>query len=507
MNNKRLVLLILDGVGERECLVGNAVKSANMKNLEYLKKTFPFELLNASGKSVGLSENKIGNSEVGHLTIGSGKKYKQISNLISDSMISEKFFENNVYKNMVKNVNSNNSVFHLLILLSDGDVHSNIEHLFKILINLKQNNVTAVRIHCLFDGRDVNPKSADKYIKQLTDFLNTNNMKDYLIASGGGRMKYVMDRYFADYSMVESGANLIFNGAGIKSNNILKSVLSQYKSTKINDQYIDGIAIYKRGKYIGKLNDNDSFLMCNYRSDRAIEFSEYIEKYYPKVSFAGITLYDKDKSIPKQYIVKPSFIKNTLNEIMIKNNKKMLAIAETHKFGHITKYFIGNRSEKDNEQLETYIEIPSSLKSFESFPEMMASQVSSTAIDAIKTKNYDFIRINIANGDMVGHTGNFNSGVIALKVTDKCIGEIFTACQKNDYVLIITADHGNAEDMGSKDNPQTNHTTNKVPFIICDNNYKLNKNLGLSNIARTITDILDIPAHKNWDKSIIKEKL
>ncbi len=518
MNNNKVVLVVLDGVGYSKNEEYNAVKKADFNLQQGNLNTY----INASGKWVGLNEGEMGNSEVGHNTMGAGKIYKQGSALLNDSFESGEIFLSPVWKKLCDNVKENNSTFHFLGLLSDGRVHSNIEHLKQMLLKLHEENIKNVRIHILLDGRDVEPQSALKYIYEIEEYISKLNENNYLIASGGGRMQIIMDRYNANYDMVKNGFDVIVNGIG-KQFDSAENAVKFYRECNPNliDQDIPSFVISKNGEPIGKIKDGDSLLNFNFRADRAVEISRVFNGEYkefgieriPNICYAGMLEYDSDNHIPKNYLIMPPKIEDCLEEYLVKENKKIFAVSETQKFGHITKYFNGNHVDKFNNELETFVEIPSDNISFDLKPEMKACEIKEEIIKAIKSQKYDFIRCNFANGDMVGHTGNFNACVEAMKVLKYCLNNIIDVCKIYEYNLIVFADHGNSEEMATKNKngewiAKTSHTTNVVPLMIFTNKkFKIdNREYGLSNIAKTVTDLMDLDGLNVWDKSIISAK-
>lgn len=522
--NKKVLLAIMDGVGITEKIEGNAVVESGMPNLNKLMKEYPCTLLRASGTAVGLpSDEDMGNSEVGHNALGCGQIYSQGAKRVNESMDDNSMFQSETFLKMVQNVKDNNSTFHFLGLLSDGNVHSNISHLLKMLEELKRIDVKKVRVHILLDGRDTPPTSALTYVDELEEVLSKlrDDEHDYRIASGGGRMVITMDRYKANWDMVKLGYDTHVLGKG-RTFKTAREAIETYRNEipDVIDQDLPPFVISDDNGPVGKIVDNDSVLLFNFRGDRALEISLALDKenfdsfdreYFPKIMYAGMLQYDADLKIPTNYLVTPPNITNTLTEELIKYNISELAISETQKFGHVTYFWNGNKLGKFDEKLETYIEIPSDIISFDEKPEMKAREITEEVVKSMNEKKYDFIRLNFPNGDMVGHTGNFEATVKAMDVVDEAIGKLYESAQENGYILIVTADHGNAEEMytikDGKKIPKTSHTTNKVPFVICDSNYKIKDGeFGLSNVAATITDIFEIEKPSMWNESIIEKE-
>lgn len=520
MKNK-VILVIMDGVGISEKKDGNAYLNANTPNLDYLMRTYPNILINASGKYVGLLENDAGNSEVGHNALGCGQIYSQGGKLVDEAIKDESIFLTKTWYNAI-NYCKNNTL-HFIGLLSDGNVHSNINHLLAMIKKAKLDGVKRVRIHILLDGRDTDIKSALKYVNELQSLLDELNDStfDGKIASGGGRMKITMDRYNSNWEMVKLGWYTHVLGIANGFKKTTAAINFSYEKG-ITDQYIEPFVIVdENNEPIGKIKDFDSVIFFNYRGDRAIEISECFDNknfdkfdlvYRPNVYYAGMLQYDTDLKIPKNYLLEPPIIKNTLTEELVKNNIYEYAISETQKYGHVTYFWNGNRQQKFNENLEDYELVLSDKVPFDQKPRMKSDEITSLLINAIKKDKYDFLRINYPNGDMVGHTGNYLKTIEAMEAVDENIGKIFNYIKdKEEYILIITADHGNAEEMlQANDKPKTAHTTNKVPFILCGKKafeYEFkNGDFGLANVASTIVDLLDVKSNDNWLESMILKK-
>lgn len=518
MNRRKIVLVIMDGVGLSNNKNGNAFMNANTPNLDFLMKNALFTSINAHGTYVGLpSDGDMGNSEVGHNAMGSGQIYSQGAKLVNESIESKNMFEGSTWKKLVDNCKNN--TMHFIGLLSDGNVHSNINHLLLLLEQAKLEGLHNVRVHILLDGRDVEKTSALKYVDILESKMKELNDDNFnsMIASGGGRMNITMDRYEANWDMVKKGWHTHVLGDTRMFRSATEAIETyRNENPGIIDQDLDSFVIEKDGKPVGTINDGDSVIFFNFRGDRAIELSkafdeELFDKFdrirYPKVMYAGMLQYDAELKIPKYYLTEPPKIHNTLTEELCKYGIREYAISETQKFGHVTYFWNGNRINKFNEELETYEEIPSDIISFDKAPKMKSYEITDKLIEAIKSNKYDFLRTNFPNGDMVGHTGDYNATVIGMEAVDYNIGRIMKVVKETDSILIVTADHGNAEEMLDKNNEaKTSHSLNKVPFIIYGNtdNIELkNGDFGLANIASTITDLLDIDKNDNWLESMI----
>lgn len=521
--HKKVLLIIMDGIGISQTGIGDAVSMANTPNLDYLLKTFPHIQLKAHGMAVGLpSDDDMGNSEVGHNALGCGQIYPQGAKLVNLAIESNKMFESVIWKRLINNCLDNLSTLHFIGLLSDGNVHSNINHLFSMIKRVKSENLKRVRIHILLDGRDVPSTSAIKYVKSLEKLLSDLNHDgfDGKIASGGGRMKITMDRYQADWEMVKTGWDIHVNGTGRKFNSAAEAIQTYRDELGVIDQDLPGFVIESNGEPVGKIKDKDSVIFFNFRGDRAIELSmafdnddfSYFERgKTPEVFFAGMLQYDGDLNLPKNYLVSPPDIKQTLSELLVKNHITQYAVSETQKYGHVTYFWNGNKSGKFEESLETYHEIKSDRVSFDQRPWMKSAQITDNLIEIMESGKYNFIRCNFPNGDMVGHTGNIDASIIAVEAVDLAIGRIIKSARKESYTVIITADHGNCDEMLEKDKDgklriRTAHSLNPVYFILCDSNYTLKdkSDFGLANVAPTIAQIFDIKIPDLWQDSMVK---
>jgi 2,3-bisphosphoglycerate-independent phosphoglycerate mutase len=524
-----LVLIIMDGVGLGKEYEGNAVYLAQTPVLDRLMKSPLFTKLKAHGPAVGLpSEDDMGNSEVGHNAIGAGRVFAQGAKLVNLSIATGEIFKTKNWATIIARGKQGGAV-HFIGLLSDGNVHSHISHLLTLLKKCSEEGVRKVRVHVLLDGRDVPGRSALIYIEQLENFLaqiNNEEGYDYKIASGGGRMNVTMDRYNADWSIVKRGWDAHVRGIGRYFHSASEAVNTFYEEDpKIIDQYVDAFVIVdQENNPIGKMNDGDSVIFFNFRGDRAIEltrafeeknFNEFDRVYYPDVFYAGMMQYDGDLLVPENYLVPPPYINKTISEYLCAEGIKSFAISETQKYGHVTYFWNGNRSGYINKELETYIEIPSDRIQFNEKPEMKAYEITEEAIQLLRMNNFNFGRINYPNGDMVGHTGDLEASIKAVEVTDECVGKILDVVKELNGIAIVTADHGNSDEMFTTDKagnriPKTAHTLNPVPFIIVDNLYNNEysmadiKNPGLTNIAATILNLLGYKKVDGYDDSLIQ---
>ena len=525
MARKPILLVVMDGVGFSKTGLGDAVSLANTPTLDYLLKNYPNVRLKAHGSAVGLpSDDDMGNSEVGHNAIGCGQIYSQGAKLVNESIESGKMFASSTWKEVVGNVTSHSSTLHFIGLLSDGNVHSNISHLFAMLTRAKEDGVKKVRIHILLDGRDVPATSALTYVDALEDHLAklNDNSFDGQIASGGGRMKITMDRYQANWKMVEMGWATHVEGKG-RFFETARDAINTYREENpgVIDQDLPAFVIGKGGAPVGKMYDNDSVILFNFRGDRAIElsmafdqegFNKFEKAYNPKVVYAGLLQYDGDLQLPKRFLVAPPEIHNTLTEVMVANKINEFAISETQKYGHVTYFWNGNRTEKFDQKLETYVEIPSDKVSFDERPWMKSAEITDRLIEELKGHKYEFLRVNFPNGDMVGHTGSLPATICAMEALDLALARLLDVCRKEGYTMLVTADHGNADEMLEKNKKgevvvRTAHSLNPVPFIIIDDDNKyefIEGNYGLANIAPTVVKMFGLKIPTSWEKPMIK---
>lgn len=528
MEHNRVALVVLDGVGIGKKDKGDMVYAANMPTYkDMIENSFSVPIA-AHGVAVGLaSDDDMGNSEVGHNALGSGQIISQGAKLVDEAISTKKIYETDTWKNLVENCKKNDSKFHFIGLLSDGNVHSNINHLIDLIKNTKNTGIKKCFIHALLDGRDVPSKSAIKYVDMLENFLNEINDDDFRaqIASGGGRMVITMDRYKANWDMVKKGYDTHVHGIGRYFKNAKEAVNTFYEEGCDSDQYLPPFVIADNDKPVGKIEDNDSVVLYNFRGDRAIEISMAFDDdefpYFdrgkrPNVMFAGMLEYDGDLKIPRKYLVNPPQITNTLTDCLVKNKCYEFAVSETQKFGHVTYFWNGNRSGKVSEEYETYKEITSDNCPFDERPWMKAGEITDEMIKAIQDKKYSFIRCNYPNGDMVGHTGNVEATRVALECVDLQLKRLREECKKNDVILVVVADHGNSDQMfdyKNQDQIRTAHSLNPVWFIIDEdkNKYSLNKNsetddsFGLANVAATIVTLMGCEPPKEWKKPIFNK--
>lgn len=536
-----VMVVVMDGVGLAPDTISNAVKSAYTPNLDMLMGKYPMVPLKAHGTAVGLpSDDDMGNSEVGHNALGAGQVFAQGAKLVSNSIESGKMFASETWKKLIANVKDNRSTLHFLGLFSDGNVHSHIDHLKAMVTEAKKEGVTRVRIHILLDGRDVGETSALDYINPFEAFLDGLRDADFdvMIASGGGRMQITMDRYEANWHMVEEGWKTHVLGIGRQFASAAEAVTTYRNELHVIDQDLPAFVIAKDGKPVGTIKDGDSVIFYNFRGDRSIEISKsfdapegQFDKFdrvrVPKVMYAGMLEYDGDLHIPKNYLVSPPEITNTMGEYLADTGIPVLAISETQKYGHVTYFWNGNRSGKFNDKLETYIEVPSDVVPFEQRPWMKCAEITDKLIEALRSGKYKFLRVNYPNGDMVGHTGSLAATRCSMEALDLQIGRLLPVIDELGGVAIITADHGNADEMFEMDKKtglpkvdkngkmkaKTSHTLNPVPCIFYDNTpakehyrVKTEGQFGLSDVAATVVNLLGYEKPAMWDDSIIEVK-
>lgn len=536
---KPLLIVIMDGVGYRKEKEGNAVANALTPNLDWLMEHCPYIFLRAHGTAVGLPSDKdMGNSEVGHNAIGAGRIFPQGAKLVNESIRSGALFEGKTWKWLIDFSKKNKGKFHFIGLLSDGNVHSHIDHLKEMLKHLaEEENIPVARLHTLLDGRDVEETSALKYVDDIEEFIQEINKEyavDYRIASGGGRMTTTMDRYKANWEIVARGWRTHVKGEGRSFSSAREAIVTfRQENPGIIDQDLPPFVIADEKGPVGRIEDGDSVVFFNFRGDRAIEismcfdeenFNSFDRGPLPRVAFAGMMEYDGDLHIPKHYLVEPPHINRTMGELLCKKGFKQMAISETQKYGHVTYFWNGNRSGKFCEELEEYIEIPSDVVPFEQRPWMKSAEITDRTIFEMEKGKFDLIRLNFPNGDMVGHTGIYQAAVIGMESVDLCLGRIREWIHKNGGIALITADHGNAEEMYELDkktkavkrdqngNPRskTAHSLNPVPFIIYDpgsrGGYRFNPDIpnpGLSNIAATCFQLLGLEPPDFYDPPLL----
>ncbi len=521
-----VLVVVADGVGIADNVESNAVAQASTPTLDALVDS-PFSAqLAAHGTAVGLpTDDDMGNSEVGHNAIGAGRIFAQGAKLVNQALETGTLYESDVWKEAVAHGRS--GTMHFIGLHSDGNVHSHIAHLEQLITKAVEEGVQRIRLHILLDGRDTPPRSAMKYIDRTEAFLETVNAAsgtDVRIASGGGRMTITMDRYEADWEMIERGYNCHTHGIGRPFTSAKHAVETLYEESDLGDQYLEQFVIINEAEEpVGKIHDGDAVIVFNFRGDRSIEISQAFENEkfeafdrgnHPKVFYAGMLQYDGDLLVPKNYLVDPPLIDRTMGEYLAEMGVPSFAISETQKFGHVTYFWNGNRSGYINEEIETYIEIPSDNVPFDEAPAMKAQEITDVTIELLRSGNYRYGRVNYANGDMVGHTGNLVAAITAMETVDDCVRQLVDVIEELGGVLIYTSDHGNADKMFTETSdgdrvPMTSHTLAPVPFVIHDpenkNEYELNlpPDAGLSHIASTTLNLLGFQAPEDYQPSLL----
>jgi len=524
-----VVAIILDGVGIGSRDERDGVFVSYTPVLDKLMREPLYTQLKAHGTAVGLpSDVDMGNSEVGHNALGAGRIFSQGAKLVNEAFRSGTLFTGSSWQKIISHCSSG-GVLHLIGLISDGNVHSHISHLYALLEACKSQNIHKVRIHGLLDGRDVGQKSALDYFEPLEKWCASQSEKgfDVKIASGGGRMVTTMDRYEADWSIVERGWDAHVLGKGRLFGSAVEAIKTYYQEDPdITDQYMDSFVITDKNGPVGTIHDGDAVVCFNFRGDRAIEisrafeeesFDDFDRKRFPQTFYAGIMQYDGDAAIPKNYLVEPPEISQTLSDYLCASGITSYAISETQKFGHVTYFWNGNKSGYINKQLETYVEIESDRVTFDKRPWMKAAEITDKTIAAILSGDYRFIRLNFANGDMVGHTGVPAAVRIAIETVDLCLGRLLAAIEHAGGIALVTADHGNADCMWIEKNgtksPMVAHTKNPVPFIVkaFDNSNKLVlntiENKGLANVAATICLLLGFEPPELFEPPLVSFRI
>jgi len=511
-SGKPLVLTILDGWGLCDRVKGNAIKEASLPVFNDLWQTFPHTVLEASGEAVGLPEGQMGNSEVGHLNIGAGRVVFQELTRISRAIRDKSFFNNPVLVEAMEKAKRNGSSLHLMGLLSDGGVHSHLNHLFALMDMAGQMGLNKVFVHCFLDGRDVPPANAKEYILSLQQKFKELGM---------GAIATVMGRYYAmdrdqRWDRVARAYQAMVYGVGVKSS-LPRAAVEQSYEKRITDEFVEPTVIVdEKGEPVSTIKSEDSIIFFNFRADRAREitrafvdedFSEFDRgKEPPQVHFACMTQYDITIKAPVAF--PPQNLQNTLGQVLAKQGLRQLRIAETEKYAHVTFFFNGGVEEPNKGEDRILVPSPK-VATYNLQPEMSAYEITDKAVDSIKTGQYDVVIINYANPDMVGHTGIMDAAVKAVEVVDECVGRLVEAVKSRGGDVMITADHGNAECMIDEETgePQTAHTTDKVPFILITgstNEIKLRPG-SLQDVAPTVLDLLGIDKPEEMTGSTLME--
>ncbi|WP_136807487.1 2,3-bisphosphoglycerate-independent phosphoglycerate mutase [Desulfosediminicola flagellatus] len=523
-----VVMIVLDGVGIGSQDERDGVYISNTPVLDELFKEELHVNLKAHGKAVGLpSDGDMGNSEVGHNALGAGRVFSQGAMLVNEALESKKVFTGKAWSELMSRAEKGGTL-HFIGLVSDGNVHSHIEQLYSLLDGCVESGAKKVRIHALLDGRDVGAKSALDFIVPLEEKLAalSTDGRDYRIASGGGRMITTMDRYNANWAVVEYGWKAHVLGEGRNFASCSEAVSTYYdEDPDITDQYMESFVITENGSPVGTVEDGDGVVFFNFRGDRAIEiskafeedtFTEFDRVRRPDVFYAGLMQYDGDAHIPANYLVEPPAIDNTMGEYLCGAGVTSYAISETQKYGHVTYFWNGNRSGYIQADLETYEEIISDLVPFDQRPWMKAAEITDKVIAKLREGDKKFLRLNYANCDMVGHTGVPEAIRIAVETVDFCLGRLLKAVEKAGGIAVITADHGNADCMWTEKNgkrsPMVAHTLNPVPFVVKDYNNSNSFALagveapGLANVAGTLFNLLGFQSPGDYEPSLVTLK-
>ncbi len=509
MNRKPVMLMILDGFGINPNEKGNAVAIANTPNIDKLKKTWPTTIIHTSGLDVGLPEGQMGNSEVGHTNIGAGRIVYQDLTRITKSIQDGDFFSIKEFSDAIDNCKKNNSNLHIMGLLSDGGVHSHIRHLVALLEFAKRKDFEDVYVHCFMDGRDTPPTSGEGYIAKLEEKMKEKGVGK--IATIEGRF-YAMDRD-KRWNRVKEAYDAMVNGVGEEATSALGAIEASYQK-EVFDEFVKPTVIHSGDSPVATIKDNDSVIFFNFRPDRAREitrtlvdedFNEFETK---KMNLFFVCFTQYDETMPNVKIAfKPETLVNTFGEYISKKGLKQLRIAETEKYAHVTFFFNGGE-EKEYEG-EDRILVPSpKVETYDLKPEMSALEVTDKVVEAINSGKYDSIILNYANPDMVGHTGSLEAAVKAVETIDGCVGRVVEAIEKQNGILIITADHGNAEQMidYKTGEPQTAHTTNPVPLILVGLEGVKLKEGKLADLAPTMLDIMGLEKPQEMTGESLIEK-
>ena len=530
-----VVIIVMDGYGLPKTDVGSAIAAAKKPTLDRLFANYPNIKLRAHGTAVGMpSDDDMGNSEVGHNAIGAGQVYSQGASLVSNAIASGAIWQGEAWQQIIAGAKAGRGVVHFIGLFSDGNVHSHIDHLKAMVTQAKLEGINTARIHALIDGRDVPETSALDYVVPFEAFLGeiSSDGFDARIASGGGRQFITMDRYDANWAMVDRGWKTHVLGEGQQFANATAAVNSlREQNPGTIDQDLPAFVIGENGTPVGTIEDGDSVVFFNFRGDRAIEITRAFEEASfdkfdrvrrPKVTYAGMLQYDGDLKLPARFLVAPPAIKDTTGDWFAKSGIAQFACSETQKFGHVTYFWNGNRSGKFDG--ETWQEVASDVVPFEQRPWMKAAEIADAMIAALQSGQYKTLRCNFANGDMVGHTGNFRAATMSIEALDLELARILPVIDALGGVALITADHGNADEMFEIDKKtkqpalntdgsfkaKTAHTLNPVPLILYDNttggklSLKQTATAGLSNIAATVAGLLGLEKHASWDESLLE---
>ncbi len=511
MKNKVTMLMILDGFGDNKNKDGNAIKLAKTPNIDKLMKKYPSTDIYTSGLHVGLPEGQMGNSEVGHTNIGAGRIVYQELTRITKSIEDGDFFANPEFIAAIDNCKKNHSKLHIMGLLSDGGVHSHNRHLYGLLEMAKRRDFEDVYVHCFLDGRDTPPASGENYLMQLENKMKEKGIGK--IATIAGRF-YAMDRD-KRWQRIEKSYNAMVKGEGIKETSVIKAIEDSYQK-EVFDEFVEPTVICNDGEPVAKIEDGDSVIFFNFRPDRAREitrtlvdkdFNEFETK---KLNLHFVCFTNYDETMPNVRVAfNKETLKNTFGEVVSNNNLTQLRIAETEKYAHVTFFFNGGEEKQYKGEDRILVQSPK-VETYDMKPEMSANEVTEKVVEALENDKYDVVILNFANTDMVGHTGSLEAAIKAVETVDKCVGKIVNVIEKKKGNLIITADHGNAEQMidYKTGEPHTAHTTNPVPIILVTDNkeIKLKENGKLADLAPTMLELMGIEKPKEMTGESLIEK-
>lgn len=536
-----VVIAVMDGVGIGKQDEADAVALARTPNLDRYRREHLTGQLQAHGTAVGMpSDGDMGNSEVGHNVMGCGRVFDQGAKLVSQAISSGSLFTTQSWLDLMAQVKTGRHALHFVGLLSDGNIHSHIDHLKAMIEKAHHEGAKNVFVHVLLDGRDVPRTSALDYVEQIETFLRTLHTKDgcnYRIASGGGRMTTTMDRYEAEWDMVKRGWEVHVEGKGRGFASAREAVETlRSESPGIGDQDLPSFVIYDQGQPVAPIQDGDSVVVFNFRGDRMLElcaafedenFDKFERGRVPKVLFAGMLQYDGDTQTPKRFLVDPPQIDRTMSELLCNAGVSQFACSETHKFGHVTYFWNGNRASYFDSQLEEYVEIPSHDGAVDEQPAMQAQAITQAVLKGLQAGQYRFARLNYANGDMVGHTGNFQATVQSVEAVDRNLGILEKEVLHLGGALIVTADHGNADDMAERHKKtqeilrdesgvmiaRTSHSLNPVPFHLLltpQDRERISlyqsENPSLASLAATSLNLLGFDTPPDFSQSLVKLK-
>ncbi len=529
-----VLLLVLDGWGVGDGGEGDAIAHARTPNMDRLWSNYAHTTLYTHGHFVGLPSGKdLGGSEVGHLTMGAGRVFDQGSTRIGQAMRDGSLFDSAVAGEVFSRSRQGGTL-HLLGLLSDGNIHSHIDHFSAMIDQADREGVARLRLHALFDGRDVAVQSAERYVATIEaqfSRINAAENRDYAIASGGGRERITMDRDH-NWSQVEAGWQQVVHGQSSHHFRAATEAIEHFRGQNpgLVDQDMEGfVVVGADDQAIGVVEDGDVVVMMNFRADRALEITEafclddftgFDRGRRPECYFAGMMVYDEDRNLPAHQLMPPMVVDQSLGRLLVERGIRQFRLAETQKYPHVTFFFNGGYREPLDKTLENYVLIPSDRGiTFADKPKMQAAAVTDTALELIESGDYGFGLINFANADMVGHCGRIDAAIAAVEAVDEAVGRIVEALARVGGLAIITADHGNAEEMlvgaDGHTNACTRHSINPVPCILLDPNYdgssgyRLRQQgedgmaLGLSNLAATLCTMLGTEPLEEFDPGLI----